>query len=249
MPIVPEDTAVKEEANVPMVRVNLLHSVHLLPHQSQVVDVAVETDVALQNPFLLEFPATKQSVEIDPSLIQPPVDGITRIVVSNPAGISCHLEKGCVLGEGSDAALVDPVGLEEDPPGDGVFTWLIQSQLTVDQRRRRLEAVVGETGSLNQEQRRLLMSLLATHHTAFCLEEHERGETNLVEMEILTGDAEPKKQPVCRMPLAVRQEVAYQLKLMQKAQVIQPSSSPWASPVVMVRKKDEVIVSASTTDG
>lgn len=128
-------------------------------------------------------------MEIDPSLIQPPVDGITRIVVSNPAGISCHLEKGCVLGEGSDAALVEPVGLEEDPPA---FTRLIQSQLTVDQRQRCLEAVFGETGSLDQEQCQLLMSLLATHHTAFCLEEHERGETNLVEMEILKGDAESR---------------------------------------------------------
>ena len=65
MPIVPEDTAVKEEANVPVVRVNLLCSVHLL---RQVVDVAVETDVALKDPFLLESPATELSgEEPDPS--------------------------------------------------------------------------------------------------------------------------------------------------------------------------------------
>ena len=44
--------------------------------------------------------------------------------------------------------------------------------------------------------------------------------------------------PARRMPFAVRQEVARQLKNMQQAGVIQPSSSPWASPVVMVGKKD-----------
>ena len=40
------------------------------------------------------------------------------------------------------------------------------------------------------------------------------------------------------MPFAVREEVARQLKNMQEAHVIQQSTSPWASPVVMVRKKD-----------
>ena len=40
------------------------------------------------------------------------------------------------------------------------------------------------------------------------------------------------------MPLAVRNEVARQLKEMQEAGVVQPSSSPWSSPVVMVRKTD-----------
>lgn len=51
MPIVPEDTAIGEEVNVPVVRVNLLRSVHFLPHQSQVIDVAVETDSS-QGPLL-----------------------------------------------------------------------------------------------------------------------------------------------------------------------------------------------------
>lgn len=57
-------------------------------------------------------------------------------------------------------------------------------------------------------------------------------------MEIHTKDAAPRKVPARRMPFAVRQEVARQLKNMQQAGVIQPSSSPWASPVVMVRRKD-----------
>ena len=57
-------------------------------------------------------------------------------------------------------------------------------------------------------------------------------------MEIHTKDAAPKKVPARRMLFAVRQEVARQIREMQQAGVIQPSSSPWASPVVMVRKKD-----------
>ena len=72
----------------------------------------------------------------------------------------------------------------------------------------------------------------------FSLDEGERGETSIVKMSIDTGDSLPRKQNPRRMPFMVRQEVARQLEGMQRNRVIQPSSSPWSSPVVMVRKKD-----------
>ena len=52
---------------------------------------------------------------------------------------------------------------------------------------------------------------------------------------------------VRRMPFAVRSEVAKQLREMQAAGVVQPSSSPWVSLVVMVRKRDEPVDSVSIT--
>ena len=57
-------------------------------------------------------------------------------------------------------------------------------------------------------------------------------------MEIDTGTAAPKRQVVRRTPFAARQEIARQLKLMQDQGIIYPSHSPWASPVVLVKKKD-----------
>ena len=44
-----------------------------------------------------------------------------------------------------------------------------------------------------------------------------------------------------RVPFAVRDEIARNLQEMQDANVIQPSNSPWASPVVLVRKKDRTL--------
>ena len=82
------------------------------------------------------------------------------------------------------------------------------------------------------------MELLSDHHEVFALEGGERGETDLVEMKIDTGDAYPIKQPVRRMPFAVRREVAEHLRKMQDNGVIVPSDSPWSSPVEMVREKD-----------
>ena len=36
----------------------------------------------------------------------------------------------------------------------------------------------------------------------------EHGETDCVQMQIVTGDSKPKSQPARRMPFAARQEVA-----------------------------------------
>ena len=105
-------------------------------------------------------------------------------------------------------------------------------------RKQKLLEMVGRPELLNEEQATCLEEFLAEHHQAFSLDPEERGETDLVQIEIDTGDASPKRQPVRRMPFAVRKEVARQLRSMQGSGVIRPSSSPWASPVVMVRKKD-----------
>ena len=59
-----------------------------------------------------------------------------------------------------------------------------------------------------------------------------------MELHIDTADTPRSRQRARRMPFAVRREVAKQLKMMQNLDVIQPSCSPWASPVVLVRKKD-----------
>lgn len=105
------------------------------------------------------------------------------------------------------------------------------------QRKRRLREVVPEPQLLDPVQEQLF-DFLIDHHQAFCLDGQERGETDLVQLHIDTGDTPPKRQLVRRMPFAVREEVPHQLRKMQSTVAIQPSSSPGASPVVMVKKKD-----------
>ena len=53
-----------------------------------------------------------------------------------------------------------------------------------------------------------------------------------------TKDLAPKIQTVCKIPYAARQENVDQLNRMQNEKFIQPSESSWASPVVLVRKRD-----------
>jgi len=106
-------------------------------------------------------------------------------------------------------------------------------------RKQRLARLVQEEAAdLPWQERSQLHSFLLEHHQAFALEEGERGETDLIQMHIDTGDSSPRRQPARRIPFAVRREVATQLRKMQEGGVIKPSSSPWASPVVLVRKRD-----------
>ena len=75
-------------------------------------------------------------------------------------------------------------------------------------------------------------------HTAFALEEGERGKTDITEFMIDTGEAPPKKQPARRVPLTVREKVTEQIDDIESTGVIRPSNSAWASPIVLERKKD-----------
>ena len=64
------------------------------------------------------------------------------------------------------------------------------------------------------------------------------GRTGLVKHEIDTGDARPIKQRPRRIPWAKETEVAEMVKDMADSGIIEPSTSPWSSPVVLVKKKD-----------
>ena len=79
---------------------------------------------------------------------------------------------------------------------------------------------------------------MGDYHDIFSLCDDERGETDLLEFSIETGSASPKRQVARRIPFAACQEIASQLDKMQRNNVIRPSESPWASLVVLVRKRD-----------
>ena len=102
-------------------------------------------------------------------------------------------------------------------------------------RKTKVKEAIREL-DLPRQEKETFQSFLSQHHHAFTLEDKEHGETDL---EIDTGIVHTKKQRARQLPFALRQVVTRQLKEMQDQGVIQPSKSPWASPVVLVKKKDD----------
>ncbi|GFX29994.1 retrovirus-related Pol polyprotein from transposon 412 [Trichonephila clavipes] len=64
------------------------------------------------------------------------------------------------------------------------------------------------------------------------------GHTTVTQHRIDTADHPPIKQHPRRLPFAKQEEVGTLLREMQENDIIEPSTSPWASPIVLVRKKD-----------
>ena len=173
---------------------------------------------------------------MEDSLIQPNLDGVAHVVVSNAGGGTQLLQEDHVLGEACSAEVVDSPG---EPTSDLVVSTVYTQEDSSRRQEKLREHIDIERKDVSEEERRELMELLLDYHSAFSLDEDERGETDLVQFEINTGEARPKKYPLRRMPFAVREEVACQVTKMLKAGVIAPSKSPWSSPVVLVRKKDQ----------
>ena len=62
--------------------------------------------------------------------------------------------------------------------------------------------------------------------------------TNIVEHKINTGDANPINSAPYRCSPKEREAIREQISKMLKDRIIQPSTSPWASPVVLIPKPD-----------
>lgn len=83
-----------------------------------------------------------------------------------------------------------------------------------------------------------IRELLQRNMSVFSEGEGDLGRTHLTLHQIDTGDAKPVKLPPRRVPLHLQHEVADHVKQMLANNIIQPSHSPWAAPVVLVRKRD-----------
>jgi hypothetical protein len=75
----------------------------------------------------------------------------------------------------------------------------------------------------------------------FSQSKYDIGLTHVIQHKINTGYAAAIKQAARRIPLAQRKEVEDEIDKMLDNNVIIPSQSSWASPIVVVRKKDNSI--------
>ena len=91
---------------------------------------------------------------------------------------------------------------------------------------------------LNPQEKMQLASLLNRFGDSFSCGEWDLGLTNLAEHAIETGNAAPIKQHPRRVPLAHAEAEKQAIEDLKAKGVIRESTSPWASPIVLVAKKD-----------
>ena len=91
---------------------------------------------------------------------------------------------------------------------------------------------------LEEDQLEQLKQLVGEFDDIFALDGDDLGCTDVVKHKIDTGDSPPIKQYPRRTPFVQRAKIASMISDMEKKGVVRPSISPWASPVVLVPKKD-----------
>jgi len=88
------------------------------------------------------------------------------------------------------------------------------------------------------ENRTKLEHLMNKYSDIFSMSEFDLGETPLGIHRIDTGDARPVCQTLRRQPYDIVPKIDAYVEDMCKAGIIEPSSSPWSSNLVVVKKKD-----------
>jgi len=95
-----------------------------------------------------------------------------------------------------------------------------------------------DASDYTQEQRTKLVALLYANRDLFTSDICQLPGTDLVTHSIDTGDATPIRQRACRHSPEARKELDRQIDRLLEADIIEESDSPWGSPVVFVKKRN-----------
>ena len=100
------------------------------------------------------------------------------------------------------------------------------------------ESFSQDVQELSSEEKDQFYSLVKSYEDCFMTGRKPLGRTSVVKHHIHTGNSAPVKQRPRREPLGMKNVVKEELDKMTKQGVIEPSSSAWTSPIVLVKKKD-----------
>ena len=100
------------------------------------------------------------------------------------------------------------------------------------------EIMLSFPDDITETQKEQFLALLSHYSEIIANGPDDLGHTTVMQHHIDTGNASPIRQQARRIPLPRRETVRKLLDEMLKKDIISPSKSPWASPIVLVTKKD-----------
>ena len=199
--------------------------------------------------FEPSFELGRKGVFLSEAAVEPDADNCVVVVLENHRCEPVEVEEGQVLGRLHEAKLWVDIGNESQEEQGDLVSAVMQSDFTKERMQRLKDGWQVEERSLVGEEMKSLKSLVCEYADVFALDSSELGSTDLVTHTIDTGDSPPIKQSARRTPFALRQVMEEMVEKMLEQGVVEPSHSPWSSPVVLVEKKDGSKWSVSTTAG
>ena len=175
-----------------------------------------------------------------PDIVVVPCYGVLKqgsdrvpVVLKNLTCKSITLQKGRVVAEVGPANAI-PVMLAPKEKGEKEDTWENKEE------REKLFQLLDLQGleTWPEAERQKARELIKEYQDIFALKDTELGHTKLIKHEIKLLDDKPFKERYRRIPPQQFEEVRKHLEEMVNIGAIRKSQSPWASAIVLVRKKD-----------
>lgn len=124
------------------------------------------------------------------------------------------------------------------PDNDKIRSRFVRTQPEAPLKDTVLDLFQRSSQGLEPSQKQQLYELLKRFESVFASDILDMGRTNKVKHHIDVGGHAPIRQPPRRLPMGQAEEAERMVQEMYRQGVIEPSASPWSSPVVLVKKKD-----------
>ena len=178
-----------------------------------------------------------------PSLSKPNDDGMVTFRMCNPFDEPVLLHRGTTIGKFSETSPADEILPLQNNPKNPSISALGSSpaalkKLSPDQNSVSLNFRSLPSPALSTDENTQLKALLEEYSDIFASSSLDLGHTSIVRHEIDTGTAAPIKQAAYRVSQSQKADIEEHIKNMLDQGIIEVSSSPWSSPVVLVKKKD-----------
>jgi hypothetical protein len=172
---------------------------------------------------------------MDLALVRVRDDQQVALVVHNPSSNAVKISPGQILGQ---------LGVAEECEEVSVCHLVSEEKVmgnASERARKVMESITLDDDMLQPGQYDQVKSLIFKSQHIFALSPAELGCTKITQHVINTGDNPPIKQPLRRVPFSLRGKTEEMVEEMLQQKVIKESTSPWASPVVLVKKKNGAI--------
>ena len=223
-----------------VLEVILKHDLHLASQQTRVATVQLmKTYQGGENPIGVVIPneSVLASKQCDFTEGYWTGESTFCVPVTNWGRETVIVAKDSKIGYVELVTLVDPEDtLWEDD--HTVTVARVDSGGISSERRKDLESRLAIGTGCSTEERKALIQLMIRKNNVFALTEKELGQADLVEHSIALNDSTPIRTTPRRLPYALRSELEGELQKLLDTGCIEPSSSSFASGLVLVRKKD-----------
>ena len=231
------------DSGVSTITVALQRTVELPPLSELEVMTVTSSPTNSAPTWLVEALPRESPIVVASSVVTPVSDGHHTTIPMRIANFSTEavtLYKGSKIGKASP--LDDKVNISSvKPDSDSHVSSTDEDEIPLHKQELLWDLVTKSGDSLTTEQQHELYNALLGYADVFTANEDDLGRTDVLKHTISVGDASPIRQPPRRAPPYHKETVRNLLSSMLSKGVIQPSKSPWASPVVLVKKKDGTV--------